>query len=581
MILYESNEQTFTSNGFGSLDDCIDAYTTVEVNGVNELEIVYPVTGRRFFELQVERIITAETGKGKDPQPYRIYKISKPLNGKVTVSCQHLGYDIIGIPVAPFTATGISAAMAGVTDNAMIPHNFTIIPVGLNNTTSLYTQTAVKNMMDCLMGTNGSLLDVFHGSGLEYEFDKWTIKAKQNIGADNGVTIEYAKNMTALKAVEDTSKVYTGCVAYWTDGETNESISGAVQYASNYSSFAVQKIIPYNATSDFQEKPTTEDLNARAASYITDNNVGVPKITIDVSFVNLSDSPEYEHVANVTRVNLGDIVTVYHRDYDILYKAEVVKTVYDLKKQRYKTVTIGTKKGSINTAVQSAVRDAVQPQMKDIESQLSNAIASGTERIRGGLGGYVVINVNADGNPNEILIMDTDSIATATNVIRLNAEGIGFSTTGYDGTYRTAWTINGEFYAENITSGYLSADRIETGSLQAELLEVSAYNAIDEFLRKIKLDENGLHIATFDEDRNLTGDYQSLFTELGMRVINNNTNEASLVAEGDSVTAENFTANNFLIIDSGLYKSRFQKFSSDPSASPINDASQIGCFWIE
>lgn len=574
MILYEATETEFTSNGFGSLDDDIESFVTIEVNGVNELEIVYPANGRRFSELQVERIITAEPAKGKDAEPYRIYKISKPLNGKVTVSCQHLCYDIIGIPVAPFTATGIAAAMAGVTSNAMIQHNFTISPIGLSNTTSLYNQTTVKNMMDCLMGTQGSLLDVFHGSGLEYEFNKWTIKAKQRIGADNGVKIEYAKNMTALKSVEDTSKVYTGCVAYWVDGETKESIYGAVQYSANYSSFAVQKILPYNATSDFQEKPTADELSARAAAYITDNDIGIPKITIDASFVNLSDSPEYEQVANVTRVNLGDTVTVHHQDYGITYTAEVVKTVYDVKKGRFKTVTIGTKKGSINTAVQSAVKDAVEPQMNNIESQLSNAIATGTERIRGGLGGFVVINVNADGNPNEILIMDTDSIATATNVIRLNAEGIGFSTTGYDGTYHTAWEIDGKFYAENINAGYLSADRIETGSLKAELLEISAYNAIDEFLRSIKLDGNGLHIATYDSERNLQGDYQALFTELGMRVINNNTNTASLIAEEDSVKAANLTAENFLIVDAGAYKSRFQKFSS------TEDGNQIGCYWI-
>ena len=97
---------------------------------------------------------------------------------------------------------------------------------------------------------------------------------------------------------------------------------------------------------------------------------------------------------------------------------------------------------------------------------MQKAIARATKLIQGGLGGHVVFNTNADGEPQEILIMDTDDVTTAVNVIRMNLNGIGFSSHGYAGPYNTAWTIDGHFVADYIDTGTLDADLIKAGRLQ-------------------------------------------------------------------------------------------------------------------
>ena len=575
MNLYDAGATTFTSQGYGSLEeDAIESFTTTEVNGVSELEFTYSVNGRRFEEIQNNMIVTCENQDGGTQQPYRIYKISKPLNGKIKINCQHISYDLLGIPVAPCSAVGISAALNALKNNALITHSFTVW-TDVSNETSRFNQTTVKSFRESLMGTKGSILDTFHGSSLEFEFDGLVIKAHSHLGQDRGVTIEYGKNMTSLKCVEDATKFYTGCVAFWTDRESGECVWGNVAYSSNYESFAVQKIYNLDASADFEEKPTANDLTQRAAQYVTDNEFGIPKVTIDVSFVNLADSPEYAYLKNLVRVKLGDTVTVYHRDYNVSYKAEVIKTVWDHKKKRYRSITIGSKSSSISSTLKQAVTEALEPQIEAVESALSSAVKSGTERLRGGLGGYVVINYNANNVPNEILIMDSPSIATATNVIRMNAAGIGFSTTGYDGEYRTAWTIDGTLYADFITAGVLNGALIEAGSVQTASLNVDAQDVVNGYIENIKTDTDGLHISQIDPStKAIIGAYQSLFSESGMRVIDNTANKATLIAEGDSVTAENFTANNFLIIDAGDYKARFQEFSNS------EDSEQMGCFWI-
>ena len=107
------------------------------------------------------------------------------------------------------------------------------------------------------------------------------------------------------------------------------------------------------------------------------------------------------------------------------------------------------------------VEQVGQAATKGIDQKINNA----TQLISGGLGGYVVIGRSENGQPEEILILDAPTKANAKNVIRLNKNGIGFSTSGYNGVYRNAWTIDGNLIADFITSGTMYADRIKGGTL--------------------------------------------------------------------------------------------------------------------
>lgn len=103
--------------------------------------------------------------------------------------------------------------------------------------------------------------------------------------------------------------------------------------------------------------------------------------------------------------------------------------------------------------------------ISSMQTTLEAAIDHATDLISGGLGGYVYLKPNANGQPEEILIMDTPNINTAVKVIRMNQNGIAFSSHGYSGPFVTAWTIDGAFVADFITSGTLNANIIKAGVL--------------------------------------------------------------------------------------------------------------------
>ena len=104
-ILYSAAEEDFTSLGIGTLADAISCRVRTKLNGSIELEMKYPVTGRRYKDLQLLRIIKAVPEKGGNPQLFDIQKITKPLKGVVTVNASHVSDRKRFIPILPFSAS--------------------------------------------------------------------------------------------------------------------------------------------------------------------------------------------------------------------------------------------------------------------------------------------------------------------------------------------------------------------------------------------------------------------------------------------------------------------------------------------
>lgn len=462
--LYETNETEFTSLGIGELADATSCKVTEERNGSYELELEYPESGNLFDEITVGRIVLAKPSDTAQAQPFKIYSISKPLSGTITVNAEHVSYLLSGIPVKPFTATGINAALAGIKSNAMVDCPFTFW-TDISNGTSPYSVTVPQSARACLGGTDGSILDTFGG---EFEWDRWMVKSHLHRGTDSGVTIEYGKNLTDLKQDESIEELYTGCIAYWKPSSDGSVVNGNIQYIENHSNYPHERIFIYDASSDFQEAPTVDQLNTRAAKYITDNSLGTPKVNLTVSFVALWQTEEYKEIAPLERVSLCDTVHVNYPKLGVTASAKVIKTTYDTLMERYDSIELGDAKLSMADAIKQSlgVSGTVSGMVKQSSSFLEAAISTATKLLQGGLGGHVVIGTNADGKPNEILIMDTDDKATAVKALRINMNGIGFSNHGYNGPFETACTIDGKFVADFITTGTLMAGLIKTGVLQ-------------------------------------------------------------------------------------------------------------------
>ena len=461
-ILYEQGETKFISQGIGSLADAISCTVTEERNGEYELEMTYPASGKLFSELTNGRLILAKPNDTSQTQPFRIYRISTPMSGKVTINAEHISYLLNGIPVAPFTATGMSAALNGLKNNSLVNNPFTCWTDIANGSTK-FTVTVPKSFRACLGGTEGSILDTFSGSNPpEFEFDRFAVKVHAQRGADRGVTIEYGKNLTDAKQENSIENTYTGVLAYWSNTDQSTVAKSDIQYASNHSNFANEKIFILDTSQDFPGEPTKTQLNTAAANYVKNINVGTPKINLMVSFVNLWQSEEYKNTALLERVQLCDTVRVKFSFLGIDASAKVIKTVYNVLKERYDSIGLGESNSSFSDTIRQAsgITGSVKAMVESNNSFLQSAIDRSTDLISGGLGGYVVINKNADGQPEEILVMDNADKTKAVNVIRINKNGIGFSKSGYNGPFSTAWTIDGAFNADFITSGIISAVNI-------------------------------------------------------------------------------------------------------------------------
>lgn len=458
-ILFPATSTEWTTQGLGALSDAISCTVTEERNGIFELEMQYPVSGVHFDEMQNRCIILAIPSPYRTAQPFRIYRITKPLNGICTVYAQHISYDLSGVPLNPFTAGSASAAMAGLQSNAEGASPFTFWTD--KATAANFAVTVPSSTRSVLGGQTGSVLDVYGG---EYAWDGYTVRLYNQRGQDNGVRIAYGKNLTDLEQDENISNVATGIYPYWADTEGNLVVCDP-KIVPAPGSYDFTRVVPVDFSQDFETAPTPAELQARAESYVQANNVGVPTVSISVSFVQLEQTEEYRDLALLEKCDLCDTVTVQFERLGVDAKAEIVKITTDALLERYESVEIGS--------IRANIADTIAGQQQEIQkrpttSAMQQAVSNATNWITGTNGGYVVFRRNAEGQPYEILIMDQPTIDTATKVWRWNNGGLGYSKNGYNGPYTTAITQGGAIVADFITAGVLNAAIITAGILQSK-----------------------------------------------------------------------------------------------------------------
>ena len=334
-ILYASGDWTsarsfYNTFGLGVLSDTIRCEVTEERNGEYELEMEYPMTGWLYEYIANRCIIVAKANETDDPQPFRIYRISRPINGVVAINARHISYDLTGVPVGSFTAASASGAVAGLENNAAIPQPFGIsTDITSNNSFTVDMPSSIRSWFG---GKEGSLIDTYGG---EWHFDKYNCELLASRGQDRGAVIKYGVNMVDFEQEENLSNMWTGVLPYWTDSQTGETISGNILYADG--SFDFQKILSVDLTEKFPNgAPSIEQLTAEGRSYIKANNIGVPEVNITV-----------EWVPTMADVELCDTVTVIFEKMGIKATAKCVKAVYDVLKERYIELEIGSVKPTI------------------------------------------------------------------------------------------------------------------------------------------------------------------------------------------------------------------------------------------
>lgn len=455
-ILFDATETNFTSNGIGRLTDAVKCEVTEERNGQYELVMQYPIEGELFAEIVPGRYIFATHDEGKVPQAFQIYQISLPLQGLITVNAWHISYALNTIIVEPFTAGSCSQAIAGLSTHSMNTNPFTFWTD--KQVTADFALNIPASVRAVLGGMSGSILDVY-GKG-EYEFDMYMVKLHLNRGANRGVSIRYGKNLTKLDQTLDASNIYNSVVPYWTNGETSVVSDVVITKAGE----SVGNTIALDLSGEFDEAPTLVELKAKAQTIVDNSNNYTLKENLKVDFVALWQTDEYENYASLERVYLCDTVNIYYEKSGVNVTAQCIKVVYDTLRERYTSIELGEPSTSLIQQIRTEVVGDVLENVPS-KSQMQAAIDHATELIGGGFGGYIKFNYLSDGTPSEMLVMDSPSESTATNIIRLNQNGLGFSTDG-GSTYANAWTIDGNLNASFITTGILDADLMTAGMIQ-------------------------------------------------------------------------------------------------------------------
>ena len=476
-ILFPSTATEFTTQGLGALSDAISCIVTEERNGLYELEMQYPQSGIHFSEIQNRCIIYAIPSPYREAQPFRVYRITRPINGIATIYAQHISYDLAGIPVNPFTAGSASEALSGMASHAAVESPFSFWTD--KSTTANFSVLVPSASRSVLGGVEGSILDVYGG---EYLFDKFLVRLYNQRGNDNGVVIRYGKNLTDVEQDANISSVATGVLPYWVGAE-GELVQGNIVNVDG--TFDFVRIMTIDFSSDFENQPTASELETRAMQYIKSNKIGVPSVSISVSFVQLEQTEEYKDLALLEKCDLCDTVTVQFEALGINAKAEIVRIITDVLLERYESVEVGD--------IRANIAYTIADQQQKIEkapttSAMQKAINNATNWLTSA-DGYVIAVKDDNGTWKEILFLDTPSAETAKNVLRINTNGIGFSTNGVNGPYRNAWTIDGSLVADFITTGTLNAalakiinidaTNINTGTLNADLIKAGAIQSVN------------------------------------------------------------------------------------------------------
>ena len=370
-ILYNATETNFDHNGIGILSACVSCEVTEEANGIFELAMTYPMDGIHFAEIGDRAIIKAKADQFRDAQLFRVYAISKPMNGIVTVLAEHISYDLSGIPVKPFSAPTAFSALTGLKTNAVVDCPFDFWTD--KETQANFKVSVPSSIRSRLGGVAGSIIDVYGG---EYEFDNFTVKLHNNRGQNRGVSIRYGKNLTDIQQDQNCSNVATGVYPYWAG--TQDDIELLVELPEKIinapGTYNFVKIRTLDLSSEFETQPTIDQLRSRTESYIKANNIGVPAISWSVSFEQLSKSEEYKHLALLERVSLFDTVNVEFPALGVSATAKAVKIVYDVLADRVKSVNLGSVRANIADTIAGIGETAKQEAIKVVKGQTSEEI---------------------------------------------------------------------------------------------------------------------------------------------------------------------------------------------------------------
>lgn len=331
-----------------------------------------------------------------------------------------------------------------------------------SDTTSDYNVTAWEILEDCC--------DVY---SVRFRFDvknKIVYIINPDLYTSRGAFATRDLNLKKLNYKGKSDSFVTRLYAMGADGLTFASINDGKAYVDNQS--YAQKVVSFFWKDD--RYTVAENLLEDAQKKLAE--MAVPTRSYDCDVLDLANTnPDmygFEDFSLFEVVTLIDDAKEVRTDYQV-----VERWTYPYYPAKNKIV-LSTSTPNIQKLVTNIV-NSIESSTSSFQQIIQSAIANSTALITGNHGGYVVFHdSDGDGTPDEILIMDTNDIATATKVWRWNAAGLGYSNTGYNGTYGTAITMDGTIVGDYIAANTINGGSIRAGTIEAEALSASAKEEI-------------------------------------------------------------------------------------------------------
>lgn len=482
--LFGATDKLYSSNG-DKIILPLKAKVHKEDNGDFYLDLE---AGLEYVNDLVEgAILVAPTPKGE--QAFRITNPQKTRK-RITIKAYHVFYDSENYLIQ---------------DSYVVDKNCNDALDHLNaatDTASPFTMLSNISTVDSYRCVRSSLYEaiqvVLERWGGHLVRDNWNIKILASIGVDNGVTVRYRKNLKEITCIENWDNVVTKLLPTGTDGIMLNDLDSSIDpYV--YPSSGLTYPIPYTKTIAFEQTIDQElyqdsEGNLNEAAY---KEALIADLRYQAqNYIDTYCTPDINYTlkANLERItDIGDTVEVIDERLNLDLMTNIIAYDYDCILGKYTELEFGNFKKKLSNLTQNITSEVVNKielsgtdSIAALESQLEAAQA----QIMGVLGNSYVIY---DGD--QILVVDSLPKETAQNVIRINNGGIGFSNTGINGTFNSAWTIDGTLNMQAVNVINFTANLIKGGTLKlgSNLNESGILELYDDANNLIgQMDKNGL-----------------------------------------------------------------------------------------
>lgn len=451
--IFSPTDKTYTTNG----DKVIQPLKATVHKEDNDAYYLDLACGTEYLTwIKSGNIIVADTPQGA--QPFRILN-PEITHTKITCKCNHVFYDSANYLIA-------DSYVVDSTCNQALDHlNTATEPRSPFRTVSdINTISSFRCVRKSLYEAITTVLERWGGHLVR---DGWTIGIRQSIGADNGVVVRYGKNLKSIEASYDWGDV---CTKILPEGANGLLLNALDSKQSIYIESSTQYDIPYCKTVQFSQSDIKQenyktadgkndetaykraclaDLRQQAQKYLEENCV--PKAN-------------YKMAANLEKItDIGDTIEVIDERMGLDMMTHVISFEFDCIQQRYTSIEFGTFKQTLSGlmgTVQQTATDAAQAASSSIATTVKARLDESESKINNLVGGSYVLY---DGE--QILVVDSLPKESAHNVLRINSAGIGFSSSGINGSFTSAWTIDGTLNMQDINVINLVADLIKGGTL--------------------------------------------------------------------------------------------------------------------